>query len=100
MGTGRAAFAGHRDDELKRRDGRLRRCDANCERACGHVVMETYEDPAPRCACGQVVCRSCQEENHGIVCSECVARQEARAARKPPGVAPPPYHRRRTQTSS
>ena len=67
--------------------------------ACGHVVMETYEDPAPRCACGQVVCGSCQEENHGIVCRECAARQEARVGRKPPGVAPPPYHRRRSQTS-
>ena len=50
-------------------------------------------------ACGQVVCGSCQEENRGVVCRECAARQEAHVARKPPGVAPPPYHRRRTQSS-
>jgi hypothetical protein len=69
--------------------------------ACGHVVMETFEDPAPRCACGQVVCGSCQEANRGVVCRYCAAkRPDGLIERKPPGVAPPPYRGRRTQTSS
>jgi hypothetical protein len=63
--------------------------------ACGHVVMETYEDPAPRCASGQVVCGSCQEENHGIVCRECAAPGGARRAQtagSSPTAVPPTAH--------
>ena len=29
------------------------------ECSCGSAVMETYEDPAIRCACGELVCVNC-----------------------------------------